>query len=598
MKEKRYSYLFYLPLGLLILGLVLADIARAEKIPSVNKAGQTIDPLLPLMPRKGDLSSLKSLGYLRILTTEQSPKTESQDVLDSFSKSVGIKKTVFITVSDMEKAKRYLATGIADILVIDKKSKRIDLSARPNTFSFIVRPRCVQLAHALKSHLVLQTKQVPTHQNQLDGNMIKTLRFALLPDRKNYFLKNGEPKGFEYELVKKFAKEKRYWLEVQVARNSDQITDWLESGKIDIASVSNDEIENHGTLFTFPFYPTRSFLVVKKSNGKIKKLSDINHKTIVVSNTQIPDIHVLLQNGLSFSVAQPETDSTYVDLVDYVAEGIYEAAIVPSKFIQRYDLQAAGLRAISIDNDQQRRWAVSEKNPKLHKSLNNFLRKMYKSKFYNIVYHRYHKTKPGKSIEEMRISPYDDLVKKYARQYQFDWRLIVAQIYQESLFLPHAKSSSGAKGLMQITPRTARELKIHQVTDPEIGISAGLKYLASLYRRYDNQLPDNERIWFALASYNAGYERIQDARKFAEKLGYDPDRWFDNVEIAMQKLAKPKNREHTRFGACRCGQTVAYVRNINQLYMSYIQLTDPVPLDRSDQILVTDTGLDPVRSPF
>jgi len=62
-----------------------------------------------------------------------------------------------------------------------------------------------------------------------------------------------------------------------------------------------------------------------------------------------------------------------------------------------------------------------------------------------------------------RLSPYDDLVKKHSRTYELDWRLVTSQMYQESGFDPKAKSWVGAKGLMQIMPRTAQELRIDNV---------------------------------------------------------------------------------------------------------------------------------------
>ena len=228
----------------------------------------------------------------------------------------------------------------------------------------------------------------------------------------------------------------------------------------------------------------------------------------------------------------------------------------------------------------------------------SFLRKEFQGEFYNIVYKRYFPEKQRNIDNNFYISPYDKLVIKYAEKYQFDWRLVLAQMYQESKFRPNANSYSGAKGLMQIMPRTARELGYSKVEDPETGIKAGLKYMKILRDRYGKEFSESERNWFALASYNAGYERIQDARKFAEELGYDSDRWFGHVELAMQKLAKPENRKYTRFGFCRCGQTVVYVRNIRKLYNSYIQLSDPLIVAASGQKLLTDNRLDRQRSPF
>ena len=101
-----------------------------------------------------------------------------------------------------------------------------------------------------------------------------------------------------------------------------------------------------------------------------------------------------------------------------------------------------------------------------------------------------------------RLSPYDELVKKYARQYGQDWRLITAQMYQESKFDPQAISWVGARGLMQIMPVTGRELGFTDLHDPEENIHAGVKYLSQLANRFAPQIPIEERMRFALAAYN------------------------------------------------------------------------------------------------
>ena len=64
----------------------------------------------------------------------------------------------------------------------------------------------------------------------------------------------------------------------------------------------------------------------------------------------------------------------------------------------------------------------------------------------------------GSTVSEAKISKYDPLVKKHARRYGFDWRLISAQMYAESSFRPDVVSNAGAVGLMQIMPSTAKWL--------------------------------------------------------------------------------------------------------------------------------------------
>jgi soluble lytic murein transglycosylase-like protein len=110
-----------------------------------------------------------------------------------------------------------------------------------------------------------------------------------------------------------------------------------------------------------------------------------------------------------------------------------------------------------------------------------------------------------------KISRFDPIIRKMARRYGFDWRLIAAQIYAESGFDSTAKSHCGARGLMQVMPKTASHLGANPVEleKPEVNVATGCLYdrrMVTLWKRnVDNR---EERLAFALASYNAGRGRV------------------------------------------------------------------------------------------
>lgn len=109
-----------------------------------------------------------------------------------------------------------------------------------------------------------------------------------------------------------------------------------------------------------------------------------------------------------------------------------------------------------------------------------------------------------------QISEFDPIIKKFARRYGFDWRLIAAQIYTESNFKVKSKSRVGATGLMQIMPNTAKYLGYdpHSMINPQINISVGCMYDQRLYSLWGKQTKDHNRLALALASYNAGRGRV------------------------------------------------------------------------------------------
>ena len=144
-------------------------------------------------------------------------------------------------------------------------------------------------------------------------------------------------------------------------------------------------------------------------------------------------------------------------------------------------------------------------------------------------------------------------------------------MYQESRFEPEAKSWAGARGLMQVLPRTAKEFGFDDLKDPETGIHAGVKYLDWVRERFEVELPVKDRMWFALAAYNAGAGHVRDARRLARQQGWDPNRWFDNVEQAMLLLSRREYANAAQHGYCRCNEPVQYVREIQTRYNAYVE---------------------------
>jgi membrane-bound lytic murein transglycosylase F len=118
---------------------------------------------------------------------------------------------------------------------------------------------------------------------------------------------------------------------------------------------------------------------------------------------------------------------------------------------------------------------------------------------------------------------YDRFFKKYSKHYfgvGFDWRWFKAQGIAESGLQPDAISSSGARGIMQIVPTTFAEIQASNpgyldIDDPQWNIAAAIYYDRRLYRRWNKQLPGDQLLDFTFASYNAGFSRIQRARKKA-----------------------------------------------------------------------------------
>src|SRR5207237_1645072 len=98
--------------------------------------------------------------------------------------------------------------------------------------------------------------------------------------------------------------------------------------------------------------------------------------------------------------------------------------------------------------------------------------------------------------------PFEAIIREAAATYGVDADLVRAVIRTESNFNPLAKSHAGAQGLMQLMPKLAKELGIHNPLDPRENVFGGTKYLSRLLDRHDGN------VSLALASFNAGPRNV------------------------------------------------------------------------------------------
>ena len=225
-------------------------------------------------------------------------------------------------------------------------------------------------------------------------------------------------------------------------------------------------------------------------------------------------------------------------------------------------------------------WMFRKDSPKLKAEVDAFAKKFGEGTAVgNTLIRRYVGStkfvKNATSAKEMeKFEKLVGLFRKYADKYGFDWRLIAAQMYQESRFDPKAKSFAGAQGLLQVMPRTARFMGFKEIKKPEDGIHAGVKYLDWVRNRFEDTLPFSERMWFSLAAYNAGHGHVADARRLARQKGLDGDVWFGNTEKAMLLLSKKQYASKARYGYVRGIEPVSYVRQIRSRYRAYTEVAE------------------------
>jgi membrane-bound lytic murein transglycosylase F len=190
-------------------------------------------------------------------------------------------------------------------------------------------------------------------------------------------------------------------------------------------------------------------------------------------------------------------------------------------------------------------------------------------KAYSGSFNPYRKAERG--VRTKTLSPYDDIIKKYAADLGWDWRMLAAVIYQESKFSINSRSHRGAQGLMQVMPQTARYYEIDDLLDPEKNIMAGTSHLKRLQKLYSKcGMESIEQVKFTLAAYNAGEGRVADCRNFAASRQIDNNSWEEIVNlIPLMREDSILEEESVKLGKFNGYETIAYIDSVMSLYNAF-----------------------------
>jgi membrane-bound lytic murein transglycosylase F len=144
-----------------------------------------------------------------------------------------------------------------------------------------------------------------------------------------------------------------------------------------------------------------------------------------------------------------------------------------------------------------------------------------------------------------------------------DWRLLAAIGYQESKWDPKAESPDGAIGVMMLTAETAAAMGCKDRTNAHQNIMAGAKYVAEVLGKIPARIPEPDRTWLAVASYNVGYGHLEDARVLAQSRGKNPDSWRD-VREHLPLLAQERWYARAKRGYARGWEPVQFVDRVQR----------------------------------
>jgi membrane-bound lytic murein transglycosylase F len=223
--------------------------------------------------------------------------------------------------------------------------------------------------------------------------------------------------------------------------------------------------------------------------------------------------------------------------------------------------------SIPLDDTVKSVWLTAENNMPLMLEINVWAGKLKGETIYRSLQTKYFRHKYEKTAQ--KISPYDNILKKYSTESGWDWRLTASIVCHESQFKPSIVSRSGAAGLMQLMPNTVRSFGVKNVYNPEEKIKGGMKLIAYLTGIFEKKgVAGDELINFVLAAYNAGHGKIFNFMNETENMGLDKNKWNDVCSAVMMK-----GRNGTSVTVPKSGfsgkETLKFVDNVLKNYKHY-----------------------------
>lgn len=429
------------------------------------------------------------------------------------------------------------------------------------------------------------TGKTNNSENQDGNRMPDTLKVATLYGPTSYFIYKGEPMGYDYTLVDSLARQKGMVLDLTVVKSLSTAVAMLDSGKIDLIAYEVP-ITQHYLQYVDPCGPenyTTQVLVQPKVHGQapISDITQLVGKDVYVekdSKYLRRMQHLNDELGGGINIREVDGDSLITeDLIGMVNDGKIPLTVVDSDIAALNRTYYPGLDIdMAVSFPQRASWAVSPDKKWLADSIDSWFAEASPQRTNAELLKRYfeqtkYSPKVNFDFSKGYISKYDNIFKKYAPNIGWDWRLMAAQAFVESKFKPNARSWVGARGLMQIMPKTARGYRtnVNQLGNPEVSVKVATQLLSDLDSYLLKYVPDDkERLKFVIAAYNVGIAHVYDAIALAKKYGLNPQVWDDNVSKAVLMKMNPKyyNDPVVKYGYCRGTETVAYVERINDFY--------------------------------
>ncbi len=424
-----------------------------------------------------------------------------------------------------------------------------------------------------------------------------TLVVGTLYSPTSYFIYRDQPMGYEYELISKFAADNGMPVRVELADNFHQLVTLLREGKVDVLAyeIPKTAEYKHQVLHCGPENETHQVLVQPLNGGKpaITDVTQLPGKEVYVEKDskyyyRLCNLDREVGGGIRIKPIAQDSVVTE-DMIEMVSRGEIPLTVIDSDIARISRTYYSNIDvSLPVGMAQIASWAVAPGDTLLAGAINRWAASSEATAESKEIYRRYYELSKqlpepatdmaagaqGAMLGGGRISRYDDIFRKYAGDIGWDWRLLAAQAYNESRFDVNVVSWAGARGLMQLMPRTASAMGLpaSQITDPDLNVKAAVKAIAALDKMFASKVPDRqERLKFIVAAYNSGGAHILDAIVIARKAGKNPQLWYGNVEQALLLKSNPEyyRDPEVKYGYFKGTQTVEYVKRVMDTFEMY-----------------------------
>lgn len=385
--------------------------------------------------------------------------------------------------------------------------------------------------------------------------------------------------GLEYELARDFADELGVKLIMINASSIAEVYELLDDGDADMAAAGLTITASRSLNFRFSgaYQQINDTLVQRQgeeaSPASIEALAD-RRIAVLAGSGQEESLRQLRAKG--FDIVYESVDGSSAErLLTLVDAGDVDFALIDSNSWTLQRSLFPELRRSMDLGEKSIGWAFAGGDSSLRIAAERYLTRKkadgsiakLEDRYYgHLNQFNIYSARSFLNHLDNRLPKYSDIFRQAAAEQGFDWRLIAAMGYQESLWNADAVSPTGVRGLMMLTNQTAGEMGVADRTDPIQSIRAGAAYLRKIYDRIPERIAEPDRTWMAVAAYNVGMGHLEDARILAQKQGADPDSWQD-VKKRLPLLRNAKFYQGTRHGYARGGmQSVIYVRHIRRYY--------------------------------